>query len=205
MADIAARASVIRSPGEITFHPLTRADFPLLLRWLNAPHVRAWWRGPAVTPAAIEADYGPQVDGADPARVFVFHYGGVHGGVHGGTAAGLIQCYRHADHPDWDRAVGVPGAAGIDYFIGEERQCGRGLGTAVITAFTPLVFGFYPDTTVIVATPQRDNRASCRALEKAGFTLLHQRVLDSDDPSDSGVAAIYLLRRPDLRPALAGR
>ena len=27
----------------ITFIPLAESHFPLLLRWLEAPHVKAWW------------------------------------------------------------------------------------------------------------------------------------------------------------------
>jgi aminoglycoside 6'-N-acetyltransferase len=52
------------------------------------------------------------------------------------------------------------------------------------------------DIDVIVAAPQADNRASHRALEKAGFPLADERQLDSDDPSDAGPSAIYTLTRP---------
>jgi hypothetical protein len=72
----------------------------------------------------------------------------------GGEAVGLIQCYRHADHPDWDRAVGIKAAAGIDYLIGEASQCGRGIGSTAIASFSPQVFAWYPDVDVIVAAPQ---------------------------------------------------
>ena len=34
------------------------------------------------------------------------------------------------------------------------------------------------------------------ALEKAGFSLVGQRKLDSDDPSDVGPSAVYALTRP---------
>jgi RimJ/RimL family protein N-acetyltransferase len=113
-----------------------------------------------------------------------------------GEAVGLIQCYRHADHPDWARAVDITAAAGIDYLIGEANQRGRGVGSAAIASFTPRVFAWYSDVEVIVAAPQADNSASRRALEKAGFTLFEERQLDSDDPSDAGPSAIYALTRP---------
>ncbi len=58
---------------------------------------------------------------------------------------------------------------GIDYFIGDGDRCGQGLGTAAIVAFTALVFDRYPDITMITADPARDNHASRRALEKAGY------------------------------------
>ena len=167
--------------------PLSRDDLPLLHRWLTMPHVRAWWGGEPVTSADVERKYGPRADGAGPTLVFVIELAG--------QPVGIIQCYRHADYADWDRAVGVPAAAGIDYLIGEPAHCGRGVGSAAIAGFAPRVFALYPDVAVIVAVPQAANHASRRALEKAGFSLIHERQLDSDDPSDAGPSAVYALPR----------
>jgi len=172
---------------EITFRPVTRDDFALLHRWLVAPEVQAWWRGGTRTLEDVEQEYGPQADGADPTRSFIIQVGDM--------PVGMIQCYRHADYPVWDHAVGVASAAGIDYLIGQARHRGRGIGSAAIAAFTAMVFGLYPDVDVIVSVPQKDNRASCRALEKAGFGLLCERELNTGDPSDAGVSAVYLLAR----------
>jgi cytidyltransferase-like protein len=170
-------------PGPVTVRPLSRDHFPLLRRWLAMPHVQAWWGSEPVTPAVVERKYGPRADGAGPTLVFVIELAG--------QPVGIIQCYRHADHADWDRAVGIPAAAGIDYLIGEPAACGHGVGSAAITGFAPQVFARYPDVAVIVAVPQAANHASRRALEKAEFSLLDERQLDSDDPSDAGPSAIY--------------
>lgn len=171
----------------ISLRPVTREDFPLLHRWLVTPEVQAWWRSETRTLDDVEREYGPQADGTDPTRSFVIQAGD--------TPVGMIQCYRHADYPDWDHAVGVPSAAGIDYLIGQARHRGQGIGSAAIAAFTDLVLGLYPDVDVIVSVPQKDNRASCRALEKAGFALLCERELNTGDPSDADVSAIYRLAR----------
>lgn len=174
-------------PGPVTVRALSRDDLPLLHRWLNMPHVRRWWRGEPATLTEVERKYGPRVDGVVPTRMFVIELQG--------ERVGIIQCYRHADHNQWDNAVGIPAAAGIDYLIGEPSYIGRGVGSAAIACFTPHVFASYPDIDVIVAAPQADNHASRRALEKAGFTLAGTRLLDSDDPSDAGPSAIYTLTR----------
>lgn len=175
------------SPGPIEFRALGHADLPLLHRWLSAPHVRAWWRD-ALSPEEVERKYGPRIDGAGPTRCFVIEAGG--------DPIGMIQGYRHADLPAGDRAIGIPAAAGIDYLIGDASRCGHGTGSRVISAFAAVLFRLHPDVSTIVATPQKDNTASCRALEKAGFTLSHDAVLDTGDPSDSGVSAVYALPRP---------
>jgi aminoglycoside 6'-N-acetyltransferase len=175
-----------RSP--VAVRPLSRDDFPLLQRWLAMPHVQAWWGSEPAGLADVEHKYGPRADGTDPTRVFVIE--------RADHPIGIIQCYRHEDYPDWDRAVGIPGAAGLDYLIGEPAQCGRGFGPAAITFLVPHVFGLYPEIAAIVAVPQAANYASRHALEKAGFSLVREAELDSDDPSDAGPSAVYALPRP---------
>ncbi len=178
------------SASDIAFRPVTRDDFALLHRWLVTPEVQAWWRSRTRTLDDVEQEYGPQLDGAEPTRSFIIQAGDL--------PVGLIQCYRHADYPEWDHAVGVPSAVGIDYLIGQAGHRGHGFGSAAIAAFTAIVFGLYPEVDVIVSVPQKDNRASCRALEKAGFALCYERELDSGDPSDAGVSAVYCLARPAM-------
>ena len=172
----------------ISLRPLARPDLLVLGRWLAAPHVREWWREDGLTPADVERDYGPQIDGADTACTFVIEADA--------APVGIIQCYRHADTPDWDRAIAVPSAAGLDYLIGMPEFCGRGVGTAAVAGVRPLVFALYPDVKTVVSVPQQDNLASRRVLEKAGFTLVGERLLKTGDASDAGISAIYSYDRP---------
>ena len=65
----------------------------------------------------------------------------------------------------------------------------------MIGAFTDFVFAADPDVERIVVTPQATNRASCRVLEKAGYDLVWTGMLDSDDPSDAGLAALCVRTR----------
>jgi RimJ/RimL family protein N-acetyltransferase len=172
---------------ELDFAPLSTADFPLLYEWLRQPHVARWWTPVPDNENAVVAKYGPSVRGDDPTRLYLIRADTV--------PIGLIQCYRHADEPDWDRAVGIPDAAGIDYLIGSPAHLGRGLGSAAIGQFTARVFQLYPDISVVVAVPQQDNRGSCRALEKAGFTAVRTGELHTGDPSDEGMSVIYSCAR----------
>ncbi|MBR7836561.1 acetyltransferase [Actinospica durhamensis] len=164
-----------------------REDLPLLAAWLAHEHVARWWPMRETTVAALDAYYGPAIDGTDPTVLYL--------ALADEVPVGFVETYRHADHPDWDRAVGIPGVAGIDYLIGEAERCGRGLGTAVIGALCTRVFELFPDVSGIVSAPQAANRASCRVLEKNGFRLVAVRELDSDDPGDAGPSAVYLRER----------
>ena len=89
--------------------------------------------------------------------------------------------------------------AGIDYLIGDAARCGRGLGTRMIGAFCELVFGLYPEVDGIASVPQATNTASRKVLEHNGFRLVDVRMVESDDPGDSGLAAICLLPRDRSR------
>lgn len=173
---------------KITFAPLTRADFPLLAGWLALPHVRAWWLDPEPTVPAVEEHYGAAVDGTDPTRVFVISLDG--------EPVGLIQSYLHADEPEWDQLIGLPDVAGIDYLIGPTEHRGRGVGSTAIRDFSAMVLDHHPGIAGVVAVPLAANRASCGALRKAGYRHLGDRELPSDDPSDAGINAIFLLSRP---------
>jgi aminoglycoside 6'-N-acetyltransferase len=178
-----------RPSPDIAFRPLAPADLPMLAGWLGAEHVTRWWCEPSDL-ASVEAKYHPRVVGADDtAEEFVIELDG--------RPIGLIQRYRHADSPDWDAAVGIPDAAGIDYLIGVPDLVGRGVGAAAIRAFVPTVLAAYPDIEVVVAVPQQANVASWRALEKAGFTRVRSGDIESDDPSDAGPSHVYARRRTD--------
>ncbi|HVM63239.1 MAG TPA: GNAT family N-acetyltransferase [Acidimicrobiales bacterium] len=171
----------------VSFRPLRRDDFPLLGAWLADPAVHRWWMERS-DPEGVEATYGPAVDGNAPTDVFMI--------VLGGRDIGMIQRYRLRDHPEWERAIGIEDAAGIDYLLGAAVDRGRGTGSAAIAAFAGDTFAAYPEVAVVVAAPQQANVASWRALEKAGFTRVWEGMLDSDAPADAGPAYVYARRRP---------
>jgi RimJ/RimL family protein N-acetyltransferase len=170
----------------------------MLGTWLRRPHVQAWWRDGAPQ-AAVEAKYRPRISRDEPTEVFI--------AVVDGVDAGMIQRYRLGGYPAWEAAIGAvvdaAAAAGIDYLLGDPVDIGRGVGTTMIGSFSTRLFDDWADVGSIVVTPQADNRASCRALERAGYRLAWTGDLASDDPGDAGPSALYVLRRrasPDVRP-----
>lgn len=201
------------APPELVFRPLDRSDLPLLAEWLGRPHVARWWREPSDL-AAVEAAYGPLIDGSDPTEGFIAVRAGQGQGQ--GPPLAFLQRYRLDDNPQWQRAIalalaegggagGGPDAArseqigtgaGIDYLIGDPTMTGRGLGRQMIDAFVDLTWVRYPDITVVVVAVDQSNEASWRALEGAAFRRTWAGVLDSDDPSDQGPHYLYAGRRP---------
>jgi aminoglycoside 6'-N-acetyltransferase len=189
--------------GDLTFRPLTRADLPLLARWLAEPHVEPWWRED-FTPEGVEVRYGPGIDGADPTEVFVVE--------HHGTPLGLVQRFRLADDAGWAAtmaptlppAVATDRTAGIDYLIADAKSIGRGLGTRMLEAFTADTFERYPDVDTVSVAVLLANRRSWRALEKIGYVRVYEGEIDSDDPADEGVNVVYVRHRPRSEAAGSG-
>ncbi len=168
---------------KITLRHLNQEDFPQLVDWINAPHVAKFWDG-LTNIEDVREKYGPRISSETKTHVFIANFDS--------TPIGMIQCYKHSDSPDWDRTVAVPNAIGIDYMIGNPMFVGRGIGPLIIEKMVQLAFEIYPDCAAIVSVPQQANRASCLALEKAGFVLKESRKLDSDCPSDAGISSIYV-------------
>jgi aminoglycoside 6'-N-acetyltransferase len=172
---------------------MDRADLPRLSRWLETPHVKQWWRESA-DPDAVEAAYGPAIDGADPTELLIAELDG--------RPIGMLQRYRLADNPDYERALDLAGAprpaAGLDYLIGDAALTGRGLGPSMIANASADAWTVYPEVVAIIVTVQIENRRSWRALEKAGYRRTWSGVVDSGDPSDEGPNHVYVLDRPSL-------
>jgi aminoglycoside 6'-N-acetyltransferase len=175
---------------DISFRPMTRADLPLLRRWLAQPHVARWWGDPP-NEAAVEAEYGADIDGTGHTEHHVI--------LVDDRPIGHMQWYVIADYPDWEKAIGVAiptaATAGIDYLIGEPEMVGKGIGPRAIAAYSELIFAARPDVEVISADLQQANRPSWRALEKAGFERRWAGLIASDAPEDAGPAYVYTKRR----------
>jgi len=186
-------------PPEVAFRPLQRSDLPLLAEWLGQPHVGRWWRAPSDL-AAVEAEYGPMIDGSDPTEGFIAVWNVEEQGRGQGQDFAFLQRYRLDDDPAWQRALTVafgdgPGA-GIDYLIGEQALIGRGLGRQMIAAFVDRAWERYSDITAVVVAVDQGNEPSWRALEGAGFVRTWAGILSSDDPSDEGPSYVYVRHRP---------
>ncbi len=159
----------------LAFRPMSRADFPDLVRWQAEPHVARWWSDEAPDVAGAERHYGPALDGADPTRMWVLELDG--------RSAGFVQDYRIGDHPEYAVLTGRPDAVGIDYAIGDPAWVHRGIGARVLWCYLrDVVLPHYPDAAQVHAAPDHRNTASLRVLEKVGF----RQGLWFDEPQPGG-------------------
>lgn len=176
----------------VSWRRLTEADFPLLRKWLEEPHVARWWHH-ETSAEAVARDFGPAARGEEPSEDLLVFLDG--------EPLGLVQRSRYADYPEYLAELGaildVPaGAVSIDYLIGDLRQTGIGVGPRLIRAIIEDTWSSYPDASCVLVPVSAANRASWRALEKAGLTRVAEGDLEPDNPIDTRDHVIYRTNRP---------
>jgi len=158
----------------ITFQPLQDSHFPLLLKWLQIPHVKAWWdQDVQWTPELIENKYGSYLKGfkrfelqscviEKPIHAFLIRFDD--------KEIGYIQYYNAHDFPSEQgyELEGLPASlASLDVFIGEEEFLGKGLGSRIMKQFLSEYVDPYYEACFV--DPDTTNIRAIRTYEKAGF------------------------------------
>lgn len=156
-----------------TFRQLVRADLPMLHEWLQRPHVAEWWHEPS-TLAEVEREYLPVVTNESSTHAYI--------AMLAGEAIGFIQSYLPMDSNEgWWPEETDPGARGIDQFLADSDQLGRGLGSSMIDAFVERLFQ-ESAVTKVQADPSPANERAIRSYLRAGF-IVHKEVTTPDGPA----------------------
>ncbi|MEV4109754.1 GNAT family N-acetyltransferase [Nonomuraea sp. NPDC049695] len=176
----------------ITWRRLGQEDFPLLRTWLERPHVALWWNH-ETSAEAVARDFGPAARGEEPSEDLLVFLDG--------RPLGLVQRSRLADYPHYldELAAVVPvpdGTVSIDYLIGDPNQVGRGLGTEMIRSVVERTWEELPDASCVMVPVSAANRASWRALEKAGMRRIAECDLEPDNPIHGPAHYLYRIDRP---------
>jgi RimJ/RimL family protein N-acetyltransferase len=146
----------------INFEPVTEKHYPLLKRWLRAPHIRQWWGDPNTELGYIV----DMVEGRDTTRPYIFHVNG--------EPTGYIQVWRIGPHQTevWSKdnpwLMELPShAVGVDLSIGEADKLSNGIGSAVLRRFVDMLKA--EGHSAIIIDPDPANNRAVRAYSKAGF------------------------------------
>lgn len=166
----------------VEFEPLRESHFNLLHKWLNKPHVQAYYSLRAWTLEEVEEKFLPYVYSERSIKGYIV--------ASSNQPLGYIQSYPLKKYPFKDQdlpAIIVEKAAGIDLFIGEEAKLGEGFGYEIINSF--LEKFIWPDYQYCLADPDIRNVASLRLFKKCGFK--EHKSIQSNDAL--GHQAMYLL------------
>ena len=146
----------------VSVRAATRGDLPDLVRWRQAAHVLKWWVSDGEpTKERVEEQYGPDLDGMTPTRMWI--------GEVNGRSVGFIQDYRISDYPEFAQLAPDPAAIGVDYAIGDPVFIGRGLGVRLVWEWMERAHRRFPDARAIFAAPDHRNEPSLRLLDKLGY------------------------------------
>jgi RimJ/RimL family protein N-acetyltransferase len=160
--------------SDIEFRPVRSDDLAMLGEWMTRPHWQEWW-GDASEEIGFVRD---MVEGRDTTRPYLF--------LIGGEPAGYVQAWFIGDHQNEQWIAGNPWLAelpsdtvGVDISIADPQLLGRGVGTAVVSAFTRMLLA--EGHTNIIIDPDSANRRAVRAYEKAGFRPIESLLGRSGD------------------------
>ncbi|OKI02477.1 acetyltransferase [Streptomyces sp. CB02923] len=176
----------------ITWRRATEGDFPLLQRWLAQPHVARWWNH-ETSAEAVARDFGASARGEEPSEDLLV--------LLDGRPLGLVQRCRLADYPEYlAELAAVTEVSGetvtLDYLIGDPEQVGRGHGPRMIRAVVRATWRDYPYAPAVLIPVPAANRASWRALEKAGLRRVAEVELEPDSPASGRAHHLYRVARP---------
>lgn len=152
----------------------------MLHEWLQRPHVAEWWT-PTPSLEEVVEDFAPLTRPGYREQGYI--------AFEGDRAIGYIQSYVVKGSGDgWWEGEQDPGALGIDQFLSNGDQLGRGLGTTMLRAFVERLFDD-PAVTHIQTDPNPRNARAIRCYEKAGFRAVNE--VDTPD----GPALLMICRR----------
>ncbi len=157
----------------ITFKRLTVRVLPMVHAWLQRPHVAEWWHEP-ITLAELERDYLSGPMNAISTRAYI--------AMLDDEPIGFIQSYvAMGSGGGWWEQETDPGTRGIDQFLANAEQLGRGLGSAMVNAFVERLFQD-PAVTKVQTDPSPRNERAIRSYRRAGFAARGE-VITPDGPA----------------------
>lgn len=162
----------------ITFAHLRHEDLGLMTAWLNKPHVNQWYgQGKSWNDTMVHNKYSPRINAEEEVYAFIV--------LHKSQPIGYIQWYPLSaslptgmtDEHEIFHTHARAHCAGLDCFIGEENELGKGHGTKMVTQFCDdYLFPTYP---CIIADPALDNIRAIRLFYRCGF-LYHDGKKDGN-------------------------
>ncbi|STX51061.1 GNAT family acetyltransferase [Legionella busanensis] len=157
----------------ISFRALKNYDFPLLLKWLQTPHVRAWWDSDIDWNLnLIKEKYATYVDGykesdnsKEPIYAYILEFNQ--------QEIGYIQYYDAHRFINENYLRELPTSlVAIDMYIGEPLALNKGLGSqALVLLMEQFIF---PNFAAALVTPDLNNHQAIACYRKAGFNPVYE-------------------------------
>ena len=158
------------------FKQLNKSHFPLLLKWLESPHVKKWWDCDVDYTIEIVCEkYSSYTKGykivegiRKTIQCFIINYNQ--------EPIGYIQIYSAHDFYEQNLLLRLPKNLGaLDCFIGEEKYLNQGLGSKAISEFLNIHGSKYSH---ILADPNSNNVAAIKCYENVDFKKIAEQTVE---------------------------
>ncbi|MDR0972632.1 MAG: GNAT family N-acetyltransferase [Prevotellaceae bacterium] len=158
--------------NRIILIPITDADIPQVMRWMDKPHVKQWFEHPD--------EWLYEMQHRHDEFAFIRHFIA----MYGLTKIGFCQYYDYFYAQEASYPITVPQYAySIDYLIGEEAYLRQGLGKAMIRLLIERIKALGGKE--VLSDPMPENEISQRTLRSVGFRRitdeLHGMRLEESD------------------------
>lgn len=182
----------------ITFEPLHESHFPLLLKWLEAPHVKKWWdQDVTYTLDLVKEKFGKHIHGLalsknSDNKTYAYI------SCVNKKMIGYIQAYNAYDfvHENGLDLSAISGSiCGVDLFIGDSQFLHKGWGTRILNEFERQILASHFDWCII--DPAKDNLSAIKAFTKAGFKVFEQFQTKSTTWMIKGLSSVLFSYDPD--------
>jgi len=165
----------------ITFEPLHESHFPLLLKWLETPHVKKWWdQDVTYTMGLVKEKFGKHIHGLALSKNSN-HKTYAYIICANKEMIGYIQAYNAHDfaHENGLNFSAISGSVcGVDLFIVESPFLHKGWGTRILNKFEKQLLA--PHFDLCLVDPSKDNLTAIKAFTKAGFKIFEQFQTESN-------------------------
>ncbi len=165
----------------VSFRDLAESDLDLMVKWLNAEHVRAFYQRDKISLDQVRAKYLPRISRQESARC--------HLALLDGRPFGFVQCYRVKDYQDYAVAINFSDGISIDFFIGEVSQLGLGLGRQMLKNYLKIAFSAFPDEDKCFICHDKRNSAALNCSKAADFSYI------KDVVEDGALSSLFAARR----------
>ncbi len=157
----------------INFKPLSKNHFPLLLKWLETPHVKIWWSADVDwTLDLIEYEYtsytqGYAISNDEKKEIHAFIIYSYH------IPIGYIQAYNAHDFLQDNILKDLPKSlASFDILIGEKEYLYKDMGAKALKMFFEDFFT--SKYKYVLASLDYKNLTAVKSYKKAGFTIIQE-------------------------------
>jgi len=164
--------------NEVSVRTLQHDDLDMLHEWMNEPHLRPFYMQDDISLGEVNSKFAPRVHGEEDVVCLIAEVNS--------NPYGYAQWYFNRSMPDY--GVGTKeylNGISLDYFIGDPKSLGKGLGCEMLKAVVAKVIGEVQKLDCqFFLIHDNKNHSAINCSKNAGFELIDTMIYNN---SESGI------------------